>query len=231
MKGRSLLLLSGLLLALACQAAEAPKLMKIVLEFKPDPVNGRKVFDVCARCHMPEAWGNEDGTYPQLAGQHATVLLRQLMDIRSGRRANAMMRPFVQERTLGGYQNLVDVVAYIATLPMNPAYTKGPWPEGSPEFAQGKKIYLARCAACHGPKGEGDGHKAIPRLQGQHYPYTLRQALAIKRGQRRADLAMQAVVSQVGEHDLELALDYVSHLPVPKADLAPTPNWRNPDFK
>ncbi len=230
MKGRFFLLLSGLLL-LSGAWADAPAKMKIVLEFQPDPLNGRKVFDVCARCHMPEAWGNEDGTYPQLAGQHATVLLRQLMEIRTGQRANALMRPFVQERTLGGYQNLVDVVAYISRLPMDPAYIRGPWSEGTPEYDKGRQIYTAHCAACHGPEGEGNAQGAVPRLQGQHYPYTRRQAIAIKRGQRRADLAMQAVVSQLDEHELELALNYVSQLEVPKTDLAPTPNWRNPDFK
>jgi len=224
-------LVLGLSVALFSLDLFAADSVKIVLEFKPNHANGRQLFDICARCHMPEAWGNEDGTYPQLAGQHVNVLLKQLMDIRSGKRANPVMRPFVQERTIGGYQNLVDVVAYIAGLPMDPAYTRGPWSEATPEYEQGKQLFEAHCAACHGASGEGNNEKAYPRLQGQHYSYTRRQALAVKRGLRKVNLGMMAVVSRMSEQELELALNYVSWLPVPKDDLAATAGWRNPDFK
>ncbi|MCP4392341.1 MAG: cytochrome C, partial [Gammaproteobacteria bacterium] len=71
--------------------------IRVVLEFTPDIDNGRHTFDICARCHLPEAWGNNDGTYPQLAGQHVNVLMKQLLDIRSGRRVNPSMQPFVQQ--------------------------------------------------------------------------------------------------------------------------------------
>ena len=55
-------------------AATAVEPIRVVLEFVPDIDNGRRTFDICARCHLPEAWGNNDGTYPQLAGQHVNVL-------------------------------------------------------------------------------------------------------------------------------------------------------------
>jgi cytochrome c553 len=142
-------------------AATAVEPIRVVLEFVPDIDNGRRSFDICARCHLPEAWGNYDGTYPQLAGQHVNVLMKQLLDIRSGRRVNPSMQPFVQERTIGGYQNISDVVAYISTLPMNPAHRRGPWPPESAEYREGSELYSRHCASCHGPDGEGNNEPAL----------------------------------------------------------------------
>jgi len=219
------------LLALAAASANAIEPIKVELEFQPDPQNGRYVFEICARCHLPEAWGNNDGNYPQLAGQHINVLMKQLLDIRSGKRHNPTMRPFVQERTIGGYQNLADVVAYISTLPMNPRHARGPWPKGNPEYAEGKKIYEANCAGCHGESGEGNNAAYYPRLQGQHFTYMKRQADLVRNNLREVNPSMAAIFKQLPSEDLEKVLNYVSHLPVPEADLAPSPAWRNPDFE
>ncbi|MCK4710982.1 MAG: c-type cytochrome [Gammaproteobacteria bacterium] len=99
----------------------------IKLAFEPDLKNGQRIYETCASCHLPEGWGNDDGAYPQIAGQHQNVLIQQLLDIRSGHRENPTMYPFVQERTIGGYQSLADVVVYISTLPMHPQHKKGHW--------------------------------------------------------------------------------------------------------
>lgn len=226
------LLLYGLAVpASAATPAATMQPIQVVLEFQPDLDNGREVFRVCARCHLPEAWGNRDGNYPQLAGQHINVLMKQLLDIRSGRRSNPTMWPFVQERTIGGYQNLADVVAYISTLPMNPRHAQGPWPAGNPEYEQGKKIYVANCAGCHGVNGEGDNAAYYPRLQGQHFTYMRRQAELVRNDLREVAPAMKAIFEVLSDEDLEMVLNYVSHLPVPEQDLAPSPAWRNPDFQ
>ena len=223
--------LCGLLLAFAGSTAYAMEPIKVVLEFQPDPVNGRYLFEICARCHLPEAWGDSEGNYPQLAGQHINVLMKQLLDIRSGHRDNPTMLPFVQERTIGSYQDLADVVAYISTLPMNPRHSQGPWPKGSPEYKQGMQLYDANCAGCHGASGEGNNAAYYPRLQGQHFSYMKRQALRVREGLREVDPAMAAIIKALTDDDLEKVLNYVSYLPVPKKDLAPSPAWRNPDFE
>lgn len=205
--------------------------IRVVLEFTPDVDNGRRSFEICARCHLPEAWGNDDGTYPQIAGQHVNVLMKQLLDIRSGRRDNPSMQPFVQERTIGGYQNLSDVVAYISTLPMNPAHNRGPWPADSVEYEYGKKLYGQHCSSCHGQSGEGNNELSYPRLQGQHYNYMKRQARLARERLRLVEPVMAGLVTTLPEPDFDRILNYVSHLPVPLSDLAPDAAWRNPDFK
>lgn len=203
----------------------------IKLDFIPNIEDGKTTFGVCARCHLPEAWGNEDGTYPQLAGQHVNVLIKQLLAIRNGTRHSALMFPFVQSRTIGGYQELSNVVAYISTLPMNPAHSKGPWSPGSKQYKQGEKTYRKFCAGCHGDNGEGNNELAYPRLQGQHFQYMSRQIRQVKNGMREVHPAMQAVVDKLDLEQLEQAINYASYFAVPKEDMAASKTWRNPDFK
>ncbi len=222
-------LVSLLLLSLAT-AARALDPIQVTLEFEPDLDNGRHLFDICARCHLPEAWGNNDGTYPQLAGQHVNVLMKQLLDIRSGSRSNPSMQPFVQQRTIGGYQNLADVVAYISTLPMNPEHDRGPWAPDSEVYAEGRQLYGTYCAGCHGDRGEGNNQMAYPRLQGQHYSYMTRQARLARSNLRRVASSMSVLFETVSAEDFDKVLNYISYLPLPAADVAPGPDWRNPDF-
>ena len=212
----------------AGQIAADPIVIK--LSFDPDIRNGKLIYETCASCHLPEGWGTNDGTYPQIAGQHQNVLIQQLMDIRSGHRENPTMYPFVQERTIGGYQSLADVVIYVSTLPMHPQHEKGPWPKARPEYRKGKKLYENNCASCHGNNAQGNNDISAPRLHGQHYPYLLRQINHIKHKQRKVNAAMQSIVDQLSEEQLHQIINYISFLKVPKNKLAPSINWRNTDY-
>ena len=208
----------------------AGETIEIKLKFTPDLKNGKSVYEICATCHLPEGWGNTDGGYPQIAGQHENVLIKQLLDIRSGFRENPAMYPFVQERTIGGYQSLADVVAYVSTLPMHPRHRQGPWSDFRKEFKRGEKLYQNNCSTCHGKGGEGNNVASIPQLYGQHYPYLLRQVKLVKKGQRKVNGAMQGIISGLSEEDLKKVVNYISYLPVPEDKKAPSLNWRNKDF-
>ncbi len=204
--------------------------VRFELEFEANLANGKHVYEICASCHLPEGWGNEDGTYPQLAGQNQKVLIKQLLDIRSGKRDNPIMYPFVSARTIPDYQSLADVVAYISLLPMTPENGKGPWGADTVEYRQGKTLYQEKCSGCHGASGEGNDALSIPKLQGQHYAYNLRQIRHISRKERRSDPAMLSIVEHLKSDQIEKIVNYVSRLPVPKSSLAPDIHWRNPDF-
>jgi cytochrome c553 len=230
MKAAIQFLLLGLL-CLVIPNVQAVEKISIQLDFIPDIEAGRNTFSVCARCHLPEAWGSAEGAFPQLAGQHVNVLMKQLLDIRNGTRQSSLMFPFVQQRTIGGYQELSNVVAYISTLPMNPAHSKGPWHKGSPEYKQGEKIYQKNCSSCHGEHGEGSNALAYPKLQGQHFEYMSQQLERIKSGLRTVNPAMQAVIQNLDLQQLDRAVNYASYFTVPKKDMAESRSWRNPDFK
>lgn len=219
------------LLCLALFNAQAVDKITIHLDFIPDIEAGKSTFGVCARCHLPEAWGNADGTFPQLAGQHVNVLMKQLLDIRNGIRHSSLMYPFVQQRTIGGYQEMSNVVAYISTLPMNPSHSKGPWSKGSDKYKQGQALYQQHCRICHGENGEGNNELVYPKLQGQHFQYMSQQVARIKDGLRKVNPVMQAVLQNLDYEQLDKAINYASYFEVPEKDLAESISWRNPDFK
>ena len=151
------------------------------LALTPNLENGRDVYEVCSACHQPNGWGLTDGTFPQIAGQHRDVLIKQLSDIRALNRDNPTMYPFALPQEIGGPQSIADVTAYIAKLPMNPNNGVGP----GTSVEKGKQLYADNCVRCHGDQGQGDDAKYYPRIQGQHYEYLLRQYKWIKEGKRR----------------------------------------------
>ena len=202
------------------------------LTLTPDLENGIDVYEVCSACHLPEGWGSEDGTFPALAGQHRGVMIKQLSDIRAQNRDNPTMYPFALERAIGGAQALADVVAYIEKLPMNPEPGRGPWGPDTPEYEKGKKLYTDNCVECHGEIGLGDAEKFYPRINGQHYNYMVRQFEWIRDGKRRnANPDMVKQIEGFSDDDMKQVINYVTWVPIPEKDRAPSKDWLNPDFK
>ncbi len=197
----------------------------------PNLENGIEVYEVCAACHLTEGWGTAEGTFPQLAGQHMRVAVKQLADIRALNRDNPTMYPFALPEAIGGPQNLVDVSAYINTLLMNPNNGKGEWAEGTKEFKHGEKLYADNCVQCHGQHGEGLEEKFYPLIQGQHYNYMVRQFEWIRDGKRRnANPDMIKQIANFSDYDMKAVINYVSRIPVPKDKVAPSADYLNPDF-
>ena len=213
-----------------------------VLHLKADHERGIAVFEVCSACHLTEGWGLTDGTFPQLAGQHRKVLIKQLEDIREGHRDNPTMYPFAlndQIMAAAGYhegeilpaQLVADVTEYISKLPMNPEPGRGPWGEGTPEYEKGKALFKDNCVKCHGDQGQGNNDKFYPKIQGQHFNYMMRQFEWIRDGKRRnANPDMVKQIKEFSDDDMKMVINYVTHIPVPKDKLAPSKDWLNPDY-
>ena len=176
-----------------------------------DVAAGEAEFEFCRGCHRDAGAGRPNGSYPRLAGQHASVMVKQIDDIRSGRRQNHRMLPFVDESVLGR-QQVADVAAYLQAQPVMADNGKGP----GTNLEHGKRLYERDCARCHGAAGEGDARTIVPRLSGQHYLYLLREARVIRDGGRgNANTEMAELITGYEDADLEAVFDFVSRLPVP----------------
>ncbi|MBT3981159.1 MAG: c-type cytochrome [Bacteriovoracaceae bacterium] len=195
---------------------EALKALKI----KGNTKHGAIIYEeICANCHQPEGHGDPAGNFPQLAGQHSTVVIKQIADIRAGNRDNPTMYPFanaiaLQEQTddlfdkpKTGAETLADVSAFIETLKISTKNAKG---DGK-DLAHGEKLYKANCVKCHGDHGEGKAKDYYPLIASQNYNYLMRQFKWIKAGKRRnANPDMIKQIKNFSERDMKAVLDYVS---------------------
>ncbi len=181
------------------------------LGLKGDVARGEEAFKICQGCHRRGATGSVSGAYPRLAGQHATVLIEQIADIRSGNRQNPKMEPFAEEHVLTT-QEIADIAVYLQALPIPPNLGKGP----GTALDRGSELYAKDCATCHGNKGEGNAEKFFPMVAGQHFKYLLREAHFIRDGNRgNANPDMVKVIKAYGNEDIEAVADYISRLAPP----------------
>lgn len=177
-----------------------------------DAQRGAATYRLCHGCHRAGGLGSDDGIYPRLAGQHDTVLIKQLIDIRTGRRDNPTMYPFASEREVST-QDVADLAAYLSTLPSPADNARG---DGK-ALERGKALYQKDCVVCHGKSGAGVADQFYPRVAGQHYPYLKKEVTRIAQGSRRnANPRMAAIVKRYSAADIAAVADYMSRLPPPK---------------
>lgn len=183
-----------------------------LLQLAGDIERGRTAYRVCQGCHKADASGLASGIYPRLAGQHITVLVKQLADVREGRRDNPKMFPFSGKHVVEA-QEVADIAAFLHNLPLPTTNDKGP----GTDLTHGKALYDKDCASCHGVHGEGDAEKFYPVTAGQHYRYLLRQIEAIRNGSRRnANPDMVKSVKDYSSRDMDAVADYLSRIMPPE---------------
>lgn len=190
------------------------------LKLKGDPKRGEEAYEVCGACHLPSGAGRPDGTFPQLAGQHTTVIIKQMADIRAGLRDNPTMYPFAI--TLTDPQELADAAAYIEKLCVPVDHGKYEGADAAMQIAKGKELYEKQCKECHLANGEGNKEKFYPVIAGQHYKYLLRQMTEIRDGHRRnANPDMVKVIKPYTNDQLVAISAYQSSLKMPGAMCKP----------
>ncbi|MGH7614470.1 MAG: c-type cytochrome [Gemmatimonadales bacterium] len=150
-----------------------------------DAAAGKPLYAVCAACHGLQAEGNPALNAPKLSGQGDWYLKRQLKYFKNGARGThdkdvfgKMMVPMAA--TLGNDAAIDNVVAYVKTLPDNPApaTVKG-------NAKKGQERYVA-CAACHSPDGRGIQATNAPGLKGMSDWYLVTQLKNFRQGIRGA---------------------------------------------
>ena len=178
-----------------------------------DPVVGESKAAACAGCHGAD--GNSvNPIWPNLAGQGADYIAKQVMDFKAGARQDPLMSGMamaVQDA------DLPDVAAYFASKAVNPVT-----PEKPELVEQGKAIYEAgiaakgvtACAACHGPHANGNLPAKFPALRSQHAAYTIKQLQTFRDGTRDNDpnRMMRDIAAKMSESEIEAVAMYLSTL-------------------
>ena len=184
--------------------AQAPKAAK------PDLAKGEASFAVCVACHGAD--GNSGTpTFPKLAQQHPQYLVKQLQEFKSGKRNNAVMKPFATALSDADMQN---VSYWLASKQGKSGFAKD-----KDLVRLGEKIYrggiaerqIAACAGCHSPNGAGIPAQ-YPRLSGQHSDYTSAQLTAFRDGVRQNSLQMTQVAAKLNDREIKAVSDYMAGL-------------------
>jgi cytochrome c oxidase subunit 2 len=146
---------------------------------------GKPLYAVCSSCHGMQAEGNPALHAPKLSGQGDWYLKRQLKYFKNGARGThdkdvfgKMMAPMAA--TLSDDAAIDNVIAYIKTLPDNPAPATV-----TGNAKKGQKTYVT-CGACHGADGRGIQAMNAPRLAGMSDWYLVTQLKNYQQGIRGA---------------------------------------------
>ena len=114
---------------------------------------------VCSACHGFA--GNAPGnTVPILAGMNADYFKKAIKDYAEGKRQSPEMEPYSKYVLQSG---LDEIANYFA------GQKRGTAARGKTDakaVSRGATL-AAQCAACHGPKGDGDAARISPALRGQ----------------------------------------------------------------
>jgi cytochrome c553 len=145
---------------------------------------GATLAQQCTMCHGVRGLSNANT--PNLAGQYAPALYKQLQDYQSGARTNAIMSPRVTNLS---EQDMRDLAAYYSYLPRLPPYHPsgaGPAPKIVLNGAPMRNI--PPCATCHGTV---DYKVGTEWLEGESAVYLRTQLEAFASGERHNDISQQ----------------------------------------
>jgi cytochrome c553 len=178
---------------------------------KADAVKGGALYGaVCTSCHGAD--GNSGvPIYPKLAQQHPEYIAKQLVEYKSGKRANAIMSGLAASLSEEDARN---IGAFLATKTAKPGFAK------DKDLATlGEKIYrggiadrqIPACAGCHSPTGAGIPSQ-YPRMAGQHAEYTTSQLTQFRDGVRLNSLQMGQVAAKLNDKEIKALADYIAGL-------------------
>jgi len=182
--------------------------------FAGDVKAGATKSAMCAACHGSNGV-SAAGNYPNLAGQHADYIVKQLNAFKSGERKDVMMAPMAAGLS---DTDMADIAAYFASFSrdgtpppppsgeestaaesVTPVRAAAVKPDYVPDAIAGKLLYqlgdqkrgITACIGCHGTDGNSDV-LINPNLAKQHPEYIVKQLNNFKENSRN-----NAVMNQI----------------------------------
>jgi cytochrome c553 len=171
---------------------------------------GAEVAQACVACHGERGIAPTPQN-PNLAGQSAVAIYKQLHDYKSGSRMHELMTPLAQGLHEG---QIIEVAAHFAAanrLSLDPTTAE----VGDPDIVQlvqkgDPARSLPACNSCHGPTAGGPIE--TPTLARQNRDYLAAQLRAYKSGGRRNDIytRMRSVAGKLSDREIDRLAAYYS---------------------
>ncbi|MEN2394933.1 c-type cytochrome [Pseudomonas halotolerans] len=179
-----------------------------------DAAAGQAKAAVCGACHGPD--GNSMApNFPKLAGQGERYLIKQLKDIKDGKRVVLEMTGLL---TNLNDQDLADMAAYFASQ-------KGSVGAADPKLvARGEALFrggnlekgLPACTGCHSPDGKGNAAAGFPHLGGQHAQYVAKQLTDFRKeadGRTNdGEAMMRTIARKLSDEEIAAVASYIQGL-------------------
>jgi cytochrome c553 len=186
---------------------------------KPDLAKAQQtVTQVCSTCHGADG-NSATSVNPNLAGQHAEYITRQLRSFKSGLRKHDIMQAMAAPLSDA---DMASLGAWFSQQKPKPGAARDP-----DLLKLGQQIYrggdvsrgLPACAGCHSPTGAGIPAN-FPRVAGQYADYTFAQLKAFHDGRRGVDpegkdpngRTMSEVATKLTEREMRAVAEYASGL-------------------
>ncbi|PIE25208.1 MAG: cytochrome c4 [Neptuniibacter caesariensis] len=177
-----------------------------------DAAAGKGKTGVCAACHAVD--GNSAiANFPKLAGQNEAYLIKQMGEIKSGKRTVPEMTGLLDAMS---EQDIADIAAYFSQQNGTVGHAAKDLVE------QGQKIYrggiaskgVAACTACHSPVGGGNPQAGFPAIGGQHAAYTEKQLQDFRSSARNNDpqQMMQDIAAKLNDAEMKAVSSYIQGL-------------------
>jgi cytochrome c553 len=164
----------------------------------------------CTMCHG--AQGTSRSNAPNLAGQYQEVIIKQLEDFKSGKRASAIMEALSQSLS---EQNIKDLAAYFTSQPKTRS-APTTYGETLPALVRvGDPLRnIVPCISCHGGVDQKIG---APWLEGMPKDYLVQQLTMFKHGERRndAELQMRNVAKAMTAEEIETVATFYARKGAP----------------
>jgi cytochrome c553 len=178
--------------------------------FAADSEAGKTKSALCAGCHGVDG-NSPNAIWPSLAGQHASYLVKQLENFKSGERADPIMQGMAA--TLSE-EDMQDVAAYFESQKLNPASFDASLVERGEAIYRGgiTETSVAACMGCHSPSGAGNAPARYPSLRGQYSDYLVAQLKKFRDGTRANDSGqiMRNIAKRMTDSEIMSVAAYIT---------------------
>lgn len=193
---------------------------------------GKEKASSCAGCHG-ENGNSAMPTFPKLAQQHSSYLLRQLQAFKGGTRNDPVMAPMAVALN---DEDMADIASYYSAqnisanpepvLPVDEDAADAATDDKKAKetmqalLAKGSNLYrngnlsseVSACIACHGPSGEGNKPAAFPALHSQHADYLIKSLTDFKSGARsnNPENMMHMIAKKMSDEEIKAVSYHIS---------------------